>query len=79
MEVTRQIMEEIDGSCLTLAHVACFVIVTELQSLVDACGSTAGNCSSEKTLKRHRTVQCAESCSRNTDYSYHKTNSTIFI
>lgn len=40
---------------LTFAHVASFVIVTELKSLIDACGSTTGNCSSEKTLKTQRT------------------------
>lgn len=41
---------------LTFAHVACFVIITELQSLIDACGSTAGHCSSEKTLETQRTL-----------------------
>lgn len=71
-------MEEIDGSRLTLAHVACFVIVTELQSLIDACGSTAGNCSSKKTLKTQDNP-IVESCLRNTDHSYHETNSTILV
>lgn len=34
---------------LTFAHVAGFVVVTELQSLVDAGGGAAGDCSSEQT------------------------------
>lgn len=35
----------------TFSHVASLVIVTELQSLVDSCGSAAGHGSSEQTWK----------------------------
>lgn len=34
---------------LTFAHVAGFVVVAELQGLVDAGGGSAGDCSSEQT------------------------------
>lgn len=55
IEVNIKFRVGINEDALTFAHVACFVIVTELQSLIDACGSTAGHCSSEKTLKTQRT------------------------
>lgn len=41
---------------LTFSHVASLVIVTELQSLVDSCGSTAGHCGSKQTLKSQKGV-----------------------
>lgn len=47
---------------LTFAHVAGFVIVAELQGLVDASGGTAGDCSSEQTWNKS---SCTSISSRN--------------
>lgn len=41
---------------LTFSHVASLVIVPELQSLVDSCGSTTGHCGSKQTLKSQKGV-----------------------
>lgn len=52
-----EVTSKVQGQwCLTFAHVACFVIITELQGLIDACGSTAGHCGSKKTLETQRTL-----------------------
>lgn len=61
LKLTKDVMTDVTSKFwgqwrLTFSHVACFVIITELQSLIDACGSTAGHCSSEKTLETQRTL-----------------------
>lgn len=53
-DVTNEFRGGNQGRHFTFAHVACFVIVTELKGLIDACGSTAGHCSPEKTLETQR-------------------------